>query len=217
MGDLKWMRENGLEAAILKCTADTPVIGICGGYQMLGQSVSDPDCVEEGGTIRGMELLPVETLLTPEKTRTQVEGQFLAVDGIFSALSGQKIRGYEIHMGKSRSAASGAAEKHLCAVTVVSSRDTSETHAADTQLDGLQNGEIYGTYIHGIFDEGNIARTIVEALAKKKGVEVDVLEDFDYRAFRESQYNKLAKQLRDSLDMNVIYGMLQESSIKRNR
>jgi adenosylcobyric acid synthase len=146
-----------------------------------------------------------------------VEGQFLAVDGIFSALSGQKIRGYEIHMGKSRSAASGAAEKHLCAVTVVSSRDTSETHAADTQLDGLQNGEIYGTYIHGIFDEGNIARTIVEALAKKKGVEVDVLEDFDYRAFRESQYNKLAKQLRDSLDMNVIYGMLQESSIKRNR
>jgi adenosylcobyric acid synthase len=214
MGDLKWMRENGLEAAILKCTADTPVIGICGGYQMLGQSVSDPDCVEEGGTVRGMELLPVETLLTPEKTRTQVQGQFLAVEGIFSALSGQKIRGYEIHMGKTRSVVSAKKEKHLCAVTVVSSRDTSETSAADPQFDGMQNGEIYGTYIHGIFDEGNIARTLVRTLAKKKGVEVDALENFDYRAFRESQYDKLAEQLRDSLDMNAVYGMLQEASIE---
>ena len=67
MGDLKWMRQNGLEAAVKKLSEDIPVFGICGGYQMLGKEISDPDGVEEGGKIRGMELLPVSTILMAEK------------------------------------------------------------------------------------------------------------------------------------------------------
>ena len=72
MGDLKWMRQNGLEAAVKKLSEDIPVFGICGGYQMLGQEISDPDGVEEGGKIRGMELLPVSTILMAEKNAVRL-------------------------------------------------------------------------------------------------------------------------------------------------
>ena len=75
MGDLKWMRQNGMEAAVKKRVGEIPVFGICGGYQMLGEMVEDPDGVEEGGALRGMELLPVKTELKKQKKRCQVEGK----------------------------------------------------------------------------------------------------------------------------------------------
>ena len=84
MGDLKWIRESGLEACILKASASgTPVWGICGGYQMLGEVLCDPDQVEDGGTMQGMGLLPSETVFTGQKTRTRVNGTFAHVEGIF--------------------------------------------------------------------------------------------------------------------------------------
>lgn len=76
MGDLKWLRMNGLEASVLKLAAEgTLVMGICGGYQMLGLTLEDPDGVEEGGSMRGMELLPVHTVFEKAKTRTRVSGK----------------------------------------------------------------------------------------------------------------------------------------------
>ena len=99
MGDLKWMRETGMEAAVKKRVDKSVIFGICGGYQMLGMRISDPQQVEEGGILRGMELLPVETVLTQQKIRTQVTGQFQKVTGILSNLSDSKVAGYEIHMG----------------------------------------------------------------------------------------------------------------------
>lgn len=102
ISDLKWLRQNGLEAAIKKkAAAGTLVFGICGGYQMLGESVSDPDGMEGGGNIRGMELLPVRTVFAGEKKRTRVIGEILPVTGAFAGLGGVKITGYEIHMGVS--------------------------------------------------------------------------------------------------------------------
>ena len=101
MGDLKWIRESGLEACILKASASgTPVWGICGGYQMLGEVLCDPDQVEDGGTMQGMGLLPSETVFTGQKTRTRVNGTFAHVEGIFSELSNVAFEGYEIHMGE---------------------------------------------------------------------------------------------------------------------
>ena len=101
MGDLKWMRQNGLEAAIKKHAQnrDAVIFGICGGYQMLGECITDPYGVEEGGMLRGMELLPLETEMEQEKTRTQVDGTFEELTGVLSVLSGVKLTGYEIHMG----------------------------------------------------------------------------------------------------------------------
>ena len=102
--DLLWIRQNGLEAGILKlASSGVPVFGICGGFQMLGEQLKDPLAVESSlgrSSVRGMELLPVRTVFGAEKTRTRVTGACTAVEGIFEDLSGMNIEGYEIHMDR---------------------------------------------------------------------------------------------------------------------
>ena len=87
IGDLKWMRQNGIEAMIKKMSEKVPVFGICGGFQMLGEAISDPDKIEEGGSIKGIGLLNIETVLKKEKVRTQTKGKINKLDGFFSDLS----------------------------------------------------------------------------------------------------------------------------------
>ena len=100
MEDLRWMRQNGLEARVVRAASHGTVIwGICGGYQMLGDILRDPEGIEAGGTMKGMGLLPLETIFTKEKTRTRVDGRFLKVEGILAGLEGIALEGYEIHMG----------------------------------------------------------------------------------------------------------------------
>ncbi len=181
IADLKWMRQNGLEAEVLKASSrGTPVLGVCGGLQMLGKSISDPFGSEGGGNIAGMGLLDIETVFGKEKTRTQVAGSFCGIKGIFNGLDGLKYHGYEIHMGQS--SGQGAV---------------------------LQKGNVYGSYIHGLFDEADIARTIVEALFKRKGLPFDESAVFDSHAYREEQYDRLAGIVRSALDMRLIYSFLK--------
>ena len=189
MGDLKWMRQNGLEAAVKKLAEEIPVFGICGGYQMLGQEIFDPEGVEEGGQMRGMELLPVSTVLMPEKKRCQIEGRIERLSGLFHVLSDCTFKGYEIHMGRT-----GTEEK----IVVTSDK----------------NENIYGSYVHGLFDEGMIANAMVQALAEKKGIEMENGEFEDYRTFKDKQYDKLADTLRMYLNMEEIYGMLGEAHLE---
>lgn len=193
MADLLWMRQNGLEAMIKRKAASTPVWGICGGYQMLGDSIDDPDSVEEGGFIRGMELLKISTVLNKQKIRSQVKGKLQDVDGTFSGLCGLSYEGYEIHMGRSYHTRT---KQDITAPVVVSE----DAH------------NIYGTYIHGIFDRGEIASAIIRQLAMIKGVSLDGTME-DYRSLKEKQYDKLADTLRSYLDMEEIYGMLREAHI----
>ena len=188
MGDLKWMRQNGLEAAIIKKAEEIPVFGICGGYQMLGERIADPWNVEEGGSLRGMELLPVVTELQPEKVRCQAEGRINRLEGIFSSLSGMEYEGYEIHMGQTDVETSGP---------VVTE----------------SNPNVYGTYIHGIFDKGDIATAIVDALARRKGIKLENGIYEDYQKFKEKQYDKLADTLREYINMEEIYGILREAHL----
>ena len=217
MGDLKWMRQNGLEAAIKKLSETIPVFGICGGYQMLGKSISDPDSIEAGGFIRGMELLPTKTVLQKQKKRAQVTGQAAAVGGVLSGISGLEFKGYEIHMGTTK---------------VVNNMDKSELLNKSSQNDILISSQeekcdnqvqpeniisdgtnVYGSYIHGLFDSASIAEHIVEYLAEKKGVSISGGVFEDYQSFKEKQYDKLADTLRQYLDMDEIYGMLREAEI----
>ncbi len=197
MGDLKWMRQNGLEAAVKHRKGESVIFGICGGYQMLGRSVSDPYSVEEGGTVRGMELLPMETVLETRKVRTRVEGTFEKVPGVFSGLSGRKLKGYEIHMGVSKAAGSCSP---LC--TLINELD------GDKKPDGLSGENVYGTYVHGVFDNGKIASVLIEALAQRKGLSLESGLTMDYGEFKETQYDKLAKTLRKHLDMDGVYRIL---------
>ena len=99
MGYLHWMRLNGLEEAVKKAAEEIPVCGICGGYQMLGEEIADPEGLEAGGSMKGMGLLPVTTKLQSGKVRRQVQGNMNRTEGIFSALTGLAFEGYEIHMG----------------------------------------------------------------------------------------------------------------------
>ncbi len=183
IGDLKWLRQNGLEAAILRAaSAGTLVFGICGGYQMLGKSISDPDQVEAAGVteIAGLGLLDMNTVFRGEKVQTQTMGCFDGVVGMLSGLNGLGYTGYEIHMGRSQ-------EKL-------------------PPLTSCRN--VYGSYIHGIFDAPHVAETIVQALCRQKGIDFEAIGSFDLHEYKEQQYNKLADAVRSELDMEYVYRVL---------
>ena len=218
MADLKWMRENGLEALIKKKAQDTIVFGICGGYQMLGETISDPYQVESGGSMKGMGLLSAATELKQEKTRTQVTGTFGEISGALSELSGKSVRGYEIHMGSTGYGGSIADSEN---VRQPESRSDEKGYVCRIQneadgsvkYDGIFSGNVYGTYVHGIFDEGTLAETLVGILAERKGVVLDTGQMISYGQFKQMQYDKLADGLRESMDMEAVYAMLREAAI----
>ena len=194
MDDLRWLRESGMEAAVLKhASAGGAVIGICGGYQMLGNTVSDPDGVEGGGSLRGLGLLPADTVFQGEKTRTRVTGAFRAPEGLFRSLAGVAFEGYEIHMGRTESGAAPLAEF--------------TTQTGERRSDGLSAGNVWGCYVHGIFDKAEAAAALVNALLEAKGLEPGAAS-VDWQAYAQQQYDKLAAGLRASLDMKRIYRIL---------
>lgn len=220
IADLEWMRQNGLEDAVLELAGQgIPVWGICGGYQMLGEVLEDPEGAEgeKGRSIAGMGLFPTKTVFLAEKTRNQTEGAFCQVEGIFEELSGKAFSGYEIHMGQTwidreNGPADTAQIKHgnleICrplSYLLPLSEQSKRMHE-----DGWSRGNVYGGYAHGIFDDAGIAKTIVNALRRKKGLLPVNLDGFDYQNYRESQYNRLADVLRRHLDMEKIYRFLEE-------
>ena len=174
---------------------------------MLGCEIADPAGVEEGGQIRGMELLPVRTVLQKEKHRCQTDGTLDAVEGIFSGLTGCKFAGYEIHMGQTvyckedGSGAKGTVDK------AARPANSAENVVSDS------TGRIYGSYIHGLFDKGEIAGRMIQTLAREKGISLENGVWEDYRTIKERQYDKLADTLREYLHMEDIYGMLREARI----
>lgn len=197
MGDLKWLRENGLEQKILKYAAEgKPLIGICGGYQMLSKKLSDPYGVEIGGEMAGMCLIDAETVFEKQKIRTRVNGKILNTEGIFKKLSGANFKGYEIHMG--RTVGKGPS---LCEVTTLD---------GEKKSDGMSNGNVYGCYIHGFFDSAEVLSAISDVLLESKGLESKStdLSRFDINAYKSSQYDILADNLRKSLDMKEVYRIL---------
>ena len=202
MEDLLWMRENGLEAAVLKASAAGCIVfGICGGYQMLGDTLSDPYYVEAGGKIRGMGLLPMDTVFASKKTRTRVTGEFLPMTGIFAALSGVSLEGYEIHMGESV-----RKEGILPATKLMVAGNQPE----ETKTEGAFHENVCGTYVHGVFDKEEVVETLIRILGERKGIDVSSMTGIDFAAFKETQYNILAAELRKHLDMKKIYSILEE-------
>ena len=200
MEDLLWMRANGLEAAVLKEAAKGKIIfGICGGYQMLGETLSDPHHVEAGGTIKGMGLLPMDTVFAEKKTRTRVSGRFLELEGELQALSGAELEGYEIHMGET--VLKGEAGHSVSIEDQVS---------GECKEDGAYCKNVCGTYVHGVFDREDVAEAVVRVLGEKKGIDVSQMTGIDFAAFKETQYDILAAELRKHLDMKKIYEILEQ-------
>ncbi|MCD8105262.1 MAG: cobyric acid synthase [Lachnospiraceae bacterium] len=236
MRDLLWMRQNGLEAAILKAgQAGTVIFGVCGGYQMLGRTITDAEGVEEGGTIRGMGLLDMDTVFESEKARTRVEGRFLAPGGILKGLSGVPFAGYEIHMGRTSPADHSTVQSGMrpdepetfafrtfsdgtkpssirddSAEEISSLTAITDLISGERKTDGAWEGNVYGTYVHGIFDREEVAEAIVRCLLAEKGISENMGKTMDFAAFKETQYDLLADGLRANLDMKAIYRILEE-------
>lgn len=200
MADLLWMRQNGLESCIHKhAAAGKPIFGICGGYQMLGRVLKDPHGVEHGGEMAGIGLLPSVTVFEEEKTRTRVTGTFRGVEGIFSGLSGIDFEGYEIHMGTS-----SLEEGNVLA-------DIAED-GAPAKADGLNSGNVYGSYVHGIFDREEVAKSIISALLRAKGLSDEDVVSTDMAAYKEQQYDLLADGIRRNMDMDLLYRIVEQGA-----
>ncbi len=194
ISDLMWLRQSGLEAAIKQLASqDTVVLGICGGYQMLGYSISDEEGTEGGGDIGGMALLPVNTEFAGEKRRTLTTACVLTVNGSLSPLSGKTLEGYEIHMGRTSLAPDAQPLLRL----------------AGGETDGCQSGNVYGCYLHGFFDAAECREAVLFALCDRKGVSLQETS-FDLKAYKETQYDRLADGVRAHLNMELIYRILEE-------
>ena len=174
ISDLKWLESSGLKDALLTLVGRVPIAGICGGYQMLGEVISDPLGIEGGGETEGLGILPLRTVMEQEKTTVRTEGIFEGLGGDFAALNGLGYFGYEIHQGS-----------------------TSDSG-------GERPENVFGTYVHGVFDKEGVADALVNALRQKKGLEASEKAVLDYEAFRMSQYDLLADALEQSLDIEEL-------------
>ena len=183
IADLLWLRQSGLEASILKAASNgVPVFGICGGFQMLGKRIADPNGVEAAGVteLAGMGLLDTETVFYGEKVQTQTKGVLSNISGIFRGLNGLEYEGYEIHMGRGGEKGAPVVDK----------------------------GTVYGSYVHGIFDKGGICDEILRALCDRRGVDFAALGSFDANEYKERQYDLLADGVRSGLNMDFVYKVL---------
>ena len=194
MGDLFWLRQNGMETAVKQLAGkQTPLIGICGGYQMLGISLSDPEGVEGGGEAAGMNLLPVKTIFGRKKTRTRTTAEVAAVSGAFAELSGKRLEGYEIHMGQT-----------------VRESGSYFSRLENGRADGAVCANVLGSYLHGLFDSSEFTGALFKLLLKRKGLSEESLKAADYRSYKERQYNLLAQAVRQNFDMKTINKIVEQ-------
>ncbi|HXG42193.1 MAG TPA: cobyric acid synthase [Dehalococcoidia bacterium] len=195
VADLEHLRATGLAEAIVRAASTgTAVVGICGGFQMLGQAVLDPQGVESPlPRAKGLGLLPVTTVFRSAKTTHQVEARVEAGRGLLEGCRGMLLRGYEIHMGESR----GGAD----APFVVLSRSGEACHVPDGALS--EDGWLLGTYLHGLFHNHHLRRRLLGNLARRKGVSLPRSDDAGA-----DPYDRLAALVRSHLDMGLIYRLL---------
>lgn len=193
MGDMEWLIESGLEGAILRESANTRVIGICGGFQLLGKEMHDPDHVEHGGDMRGLGLLDTSTTFEQAKTRTRIQGNILPDQNLYG-IQNLSVEGYEIHMGTT---------KNLGGAVPMITLEDGRVDAMATP-----DGRVWGSYLHGIFDNEELVFGLVHQIMKEKGIDPDE-NHLSVTEYKEIQYNKLADLLRNHLDMDYINSLFE--------
>lgn len=202
--DLLYLRESGLEKAIKDLKAKgVPVIGICGGYQMMGEAIMDPLHMEsEHDSVRGLGLLPMKTTFSEKKLTSQVTVDCLGLEFLGQCIRGMSLRGYEIHMGQTEFAPDA---KHPLQIIQKSGKECSRQEGLASE-DGL----VFGTYVHGIFDNDEFRRGILNALRRRKGLE-PLANTHNTEAEKQRSYNRLAAVVRESLDMEKLREIMGET------
>lgn len=200
--DLIFLRENGIDQSILRAYAKgIEVVGLCGGYQMLGSRIFDPLGIESRHReVDGLGLLNIETMFESEKMTCQVEAEIREEgwpgrNGNEVFAPGETLHGYEIHMGRSTGEIGLFSLKRL-------SRP-GDSH----ELDGSRNGNCWGTYLHGIFGNNSFRRSILDQIRKQKGLEP--LGTFvDYGRDQDRAIDRLADLVRTNIDLLFIKRIL---------
>ena len=195
LDDARWLAASGIGACVRALSgAGTPVLGICGGYQLLGDELSDPHGREGAGTARGLGLIPASTVFKEEKRLAQSELRITGAQGAFSVWNGMTARGYEIHDG----------------VTTVF---CAPAGTIGGKPEGAACGNVFGTYLHGLFDEPGVALALARSLARMRGLPESVVgaagaaSAADHRA---REFDRLADSVRGALDMEYVYRIIEE-------
>ena len=184
MADLATLRSTGLAKSILNShLKGNAVFGICGGFQMMGREIHDPDRIEGSvESMPGLGILPIATTITEEKRTVQSEFTFRNEKEI--------CKGYEIHMGTT---------KLLGGVPLAILTDGTE--------DGcFLNERTWGTYLHGVFDNATVIRSILKMAGKETG-----FQEFNDQEYKNEQYDKLAEHIRQSCDLKYIYQVMKQT------
>ncbi len=193
VADLVYLQEQEIAQAIIqRAKTGTPVIGICGGYQMLGKTIKDPNKVEsKESSVNGLGLVNIETSFSQVKTTTQIKARVVANTGLFEGLKGLEITGYEIHIGQTSS-------QNMPVLQVV---ETPQGKA--DYFDGAVSDDylIFGSYIHGLFHNVNFTRALLNRLRYLRGLTVAI----EIPPNKDRQYDALAKIVRGNLDLRQVY------------
>lgn len=197
ISDLRFLKKTGFANRIISLSdsgAPPFLIGICGGYQILGRAISDRHSIESGiRETEGLKILPVKTSLRKEKVLKYVEACQLS--------TGLKVKGYEIHHGATKR------ENSCSPFFKIIKRNNKSTNLYDGAVD--KNKRVFGTYIHGIFDNGGFRRHFLNRLRKQKGW--PVLTKTDSLSLN-AEFDKLARLIRENINVKLLYEMMRQKS-----
>ena len=197
VADLDWLKASGLAHRVTELyQRGVFIVGICGGYQMLGTHIHDPDHVESRiSRSQGLGLLPITTTFLPTKETHQIKGNVIADHGFLAGIQNVNFEGYEIHMGRTENDGGSVAFR-------VRERSSKPCDALDGCLDA--SGRVLGTYIHGLFHNQELRRGVLQQIARSKGRLLSFIGD-DHR--QGVEYDRLDHLVRDSLDMDLVYSI----------
>lgn len=182
------------------------IVGICGGYQMLGQKLFDPEGSEaSGGSVEGLGLLPIITTYRQPKTTHQVEADLLPKSNFWVAIDDKRVKGYEIHSGQTELLDQQAA------LLVIRRRSGVAVEISDGAIN--QAGNVFGTHLHGFFNNQAFLTALLNELRRSKGL--PTLDEKElHLSGQPNKYDRLADIVRAALDMKKIYQMMGIMDVK---
>src|SRR6056297_1687483 len=200
--DLKYLKRSGFSNKIVEAAKNNiQIVGICGGYQILGKKLIDPN-LTEGKTkqINGLGLLDIKTTFSKGKNTYQIKADMYPSSNLPYKINNSKLEGYEIHMGETKLSES------ISPMFKIITRSNKNCSIKDGALSNKY--DVWGTYIHGIFDNDDFRKEVIKHLLKKKSGQNYDQEMFDFKNKQEEQLDKLAKKVKDNIDLERLYKIM---------